>query len=99
VIAQAYLNEWVSKAPWPQQAQVEQDLVLSRLIVEAAPDGVGGAWVLGAETVTSESQSYAGLTHMNASGAIEHVTMPNGLLPDSIKLGTDGNARLLWRAQ
>jgi predicted nucleotidyltransferase component of viral defense system len=36
VIAQAYLNEWATKAPWPQQTQIEQDLVLSRLIVEIA---------------------------------------------------------------
>jgi predicted nucleotidyltransferase component of viral defense system len=36
VIAQAYLNEWASQAPWPQQVQIEQDLVLSRLIVEIA---------------------------------------------------------------
>jgi hypothetical protein len=43
VIAQAYLNEWASQAPWPQQAQVEQDLVLSRLIVEIARhDLLGG---------------------------------------------------------
>jgi hypothetical protein len=36
VIAQAYLNEWISRAPWPTQIQIEQDLVLSRLIVEIA---------------------------------------------------------------
>jgi hypothetical protein len=36
VIAQAYLNEWASKAPWSQQIQIEQDLILSRLIVEIA---------------------------------------------------------------
>lgn len=36
MIAQAYLNEWSSRAPWPQQVQIEQDLVLSRLIVEIA---------------------------------------------------------------
>jgi len=36
VIPQAYLNEWATRAPWPQQHQVEQDLVLSRLIVEIA---------------------------------------------------------------
>jgi predicted nucleotidyltransferase component of viral defense system len=36
VIAQAYLNEWASRAPWSQQVQVEQDLILSRLIVEIA---------------------------------------------------------------
>jgi predicted nucleotidyltransferase component of viral defense system len=43
VIAQAYLNEWTSQAPWPQQAQIGQDLVLSRLIVEIARhDLLGG---------------------------------------------------------
>lgn len=36
MIAQAYLNEWTSQAPWPTALQVEQDLVLSRLIVEIA---------------------------------------------------------------
>jgi predicted nucleotidyltransferase component of viral defense system len=36
VIAQAYLNEWASHVPWNQQIQIEQDLVLSRLIVEIA---------------------------------------------------------------
>jgi len=36
VIPQAYLNEWATRAPWPQPAQVEQDLVLSRLIIEIA---------------------------------------------------------------
>ena len=36
MIAQAYLNEWMSRAPWPTQFQIEQDLVLSRLIVEIA---------------------------------------------------------------
>ena len=36
MIAQAYLNEWATRAPWPQQTQIEQDLVLSRLIVEIA---------------------------------------------------------------
>ncbi len=36
MIPQAYLNEWATRAPWPQPAQVEQDLVLSRLIIEIA---------------------------------------------------------------
>ena len=36
MIAQAYLNEWAARAPWPQPTQIEQDLVLSRLIVEIA---------------------------------------------------------------
>lgn len=36
MIPQAHLNEWATQAPWPQQAQIEQDLVLSRLIIEIA---------------------------------------------------------------
>jgi predicted nucleotidyltransferase component of viral defense system len=43
VIAQAYLNEWTSRAPWPAQVQVEQDLVLSRLVVEIADHDLLGA--------------------------------------------------------
>jgi predicted nucleotidyltransferase component of viral defense system len=36
VITQAYLTEWGVGAPWPTAAQIEQDLILSRLIVEIA---------------------------------------------------------------
>ncbi|HWX44740.1 MAG TPA: nucleotidyl transferase AbiEii/AbiGii toxin family protein [Solirubrobacteraceae bacterium] len=36
MIAQAYLTEWGTRAPWPTATQVEQDLILSRLIVEIA---------------------------------------------------------------
>jgi predicted nucleotidyltransferase component of viral defense system len=36
VIAQAYLTEWGTGAPWSTATQIEQDLILSRLIVEIA---------------------------------------------------------------
>lgn len=36
MITQAYLTEWGTGAPWPTAAQIEQDLILSRLIVEIA---------------------------------------------------------------
>jgi hypothetical protein len=65
------------------------------LYTQAAPDGLGGAWALRAETWTPQSQTSGGLTHMNAGGTVEGVTMPPGLLPDAIKLGADGNAWLL----
>jgi hypothetical protein len=41
VIPQAYLNQWATRAPWPQQHQVEQDLVLSRLIEIAQHELLG----------------------------------------------------------
>lgn len=36
MISSAYLTQWRVGAPWPTPAQVEQDLILSRLIVEIA---------------------------------------------------------------
>ncbi len=34
MIQQAFINEWRATAPWATDAQIEQDLVLSRAIVE-----------------------------------------------------------------
>jgi len=36
LIPQAFITEWQARAPWPQPAQVEQDLILSRLMIEIA---------------------------------------------------------------
>ncbi|MGH2901992.1 MAG: nucleotidyl transferase AbiEii/AbiGii toxin family protein [Solirubrobacteraceae bacterium] len=36
MIAQAYLAEWGANASWPTETQIEQDLILPRLIVEIA---------------------------------------------------------------
>lgn len=36
MIPQAHIAAWRSVAPWPTDAQVEQDLILSRLIVDIA---------------------------------------------------------------
>jgi predicted nucleotidyltransferase component of viral defense system len=38
VIPQPYITEWSTQAPWPLESQIEQDLILSRLIVEIASD-------------------------------------------------------------
>jgi len=38
VIPAAYVTEWATRAPWPTRTQVEQDLLLSRLIIEIADD-------------------------------------------------------------
>lgn len=34
MIPQAFINEWRQFAPWASEAQIEQDLILSRTIVE-----------------------------------------------------------------
>ncbi len=38
MIPQAYITEWRTKAPWPENYQVEQDLVIERALVEIYTD-------------------------------------------------------------
>jgi len=37
-----YVTQWSTTAPWPERRQVEQDLILSRLILEIANDPLLG---------------------------------------------------------
>lgn len=43
MIPAAYVTEWATRAPWPTRTQVEQDLLLSRLIIEIANDDYLGS--------------------------------------------------------
>lgn len=38
MIARRYIEEWKDKAPWPDNAQVEQDLIIERALVEIFSD-------------------------------------------------------------
>ena len=40
MIPRAHVTAWRTRAPWPSDAQVEQDLVLSRALVEIFRDRV-----------------------------------------------------------
>lgn len=42
MIPGAYITHWGGGAPWPERQQVEQDLVLCRLIVDVANDPLLG---------------------------------------------------------
>ena len=42
MIPRAHIIEWSAKAPWPTEADIEQDLILSRLMVEIANDDLLG---------------------------------------------------------
>ena len=42
MIPEAFITEWSQHAPWPTDTQIEQDLILSRLMVEIANDEVLG---------------------------------------------------------
>ena len=37
MIPRRYIEEWKAFAPWPNDAQVEQDLIIERALVEMAP--------------------------------------------------------------
>jgi hypothetical protein len=43
VIPRDYITEWRARAPWTQDFQVEQDLVISRALVEifSHPESLG----------------------------------------------------------
>ena len=43
MIPKAYITHWSNRAPWPTESQIEQDLILSRLIVEIANHDMLGA--------------------------------------------------------
>ena len=38
MIARRYIEEWKSQAPWPDNAQIEQDLVIERALIELFSD-------------------------------------------------------------
>jgi hypothetical protein len=38
MIPEAFLTDWGPKTPWPLPIQIEQDLILSRLVVEIAKE-------------------------------------------------------------
>jgi predicted nucleotidyltransferase component of viral defense system len=42
VIARDYITQWSAGASWPERQQIEQDLILSRLILEIADDPLLG---------------------------------------------------------
>ncbi len=38
MIPQRYIEEWKENAPWPTYAQIEQDLIIARALVETFSD-------------------------------------------------------------
>ncbi len=43
MIPKAHITHWAAGAPWPSELQVEQDLILSRLIIEISNHDLLGA--------------------------------------------------------
>ena len=40
MIPKRYINEWREQAPWSVDAQVEQDLIIARALVEMYSDDI-----------------------------------------------------------
>jgi predicted nucleotidyltransferase component of viral defense system len=38
MIARRYIEEWKEFAPWPDNAQIEQDLIIERTLIELFSD-------------------------------------------------------------
>ena len=75
MIPAGHITRWAKNAPWPTREQVEQDLVLSRLIVEIANHPL-----LGDELVTAEPGS-AGKRAGPVKGFIANTERAAGGLP------------------
>lgn len=104
MIPQAFITEWSLRAPWPTDLQIEQDLILSRLMVEFANDPLlGGELVMRGGTCFhklhlpapmrySEDLDYVRRTHSGIKPvmeAIRRIATDAGLIQQSYKQGGD----------
>lgn len=68
MIPQAALDAWAQHAPWPDPSDVEQDLILSRLIVDIASHPLLGNQLAfrGGTSLHKLHLLWLGLTHLGA---------------------------------
>ena len=75
MIPRAYITEWRSSAPWATDAQVEQDLVLSRALIEIFSDP-SLASALALRGGTAFHKLYLGACRATAFGTADEVCRP-----------------------
>ena len=67
MIPKAYITEWRNQAPWSQDAWVEQDLVISRALVDIfTVADVANRWFSGEAHVTTFAIFELGLSYCAA---------------------------------
>ena len=111
MIPKAQITHWAAGAPWPSELQVEQDLILSRLIIEIANHDLlgpelafrGGTCLhkLHLQTALrySEDLDYVRTTHGPVGvvvDALRDVTMAVGLQERSRKIRTGMATYVCW---
>jgi predicted nucleotidyltransferase component of viral defense system len=90
LIPQAYITAWRAVAPWPDDAQVEQDLVLSRAVVElfSVPE-LGGKLALRGGTALNKLFIAEPVRYSEDIDLVQIVPGPIGPILDAIRAKLD----------
>jgi len=90
MIPQAHITAWRSVAPWADDAQVEQDLVLSRAVVTLFADAdVSGKIALRGGTALYKLFITPGVRYSEDIDLVQTQAAPAGPLIDAIRAGLD----------
>lgn len=103
MIPTAYITRWSAVAPWPTELQIEQDLVLSRLIVEIAnsPE-LGPELALRGGTCLHKLHLPTALRYSEDLDYVRRTTTPGGAIVDALRdltarVGLTENRRVFKR--
>jgi predicted nucleotidyltransferase component of viral defense system len=86
MIPQDAINQWRKTAPWPQNVQVEQDLILSRALVEIFQDeGVSKSLVLRGGTALHKLFVDKPMRYSEDIDLVQHTQGPIGPILDGLR--------------
>ena len=90
MIPEAAITHWRNVAPWPQDAQVEQDLVLSRALVEIFQEpGLSNSLLLRGGTALHKLFLSPGQRYSEDIDLVQAVAGPIGPILDAIRARLD----------
>ncbi len=90
MIPRAYVTNWRSKAPWPEDSQVEQDLVLSRALVDIFGSDAGKNLALRGGTALNKLILSEPARYSEDIDLVQLEPGPIGGILSSIRKGLDG---------
>ncbi|MBI3016005.1 MAG: nucleotidyl transferase AbiEii/AbiGii toxin family protein [Candidatus Tectomicrobia bacterium] len=90
MIPQAAITHWRNVAPWPQDAQVEQDLILCRALIEIFRDtDLSRRVILRGGTALYKLYAPAPLRYSDDIDLVQHAPEPIGSLLDGLRSRLD----------
>lgn len=90
MIPQAAITHWRNIAPWPQDAQVEQDLILSRALVEIFQDeGISKSLALRGGTALHKLIVDKPMRYSEDIDLVQHTAGPIGPVLDGLRARLD----------